>query len=180
MSRIGKLPIQLPEKVTVDISEDNVVTVKGPKGELSKPFVRQMAISVKDNILTVERPDEQKTNRALHGLSRALLANMIEGVSNGFVKKLEIIGVGYKAELKGKKLLLNLGYSHPIVFSAPDNITMNVPGPNEIQVSGIDKELVGLVAAKIRSFRKPEPYKGKGIRYSGEYVRRKAGKAAGK
>jgi large subunit ribosomal protein L6 len=180
VSRIGKLPIQIPEKVTVDIQNDNTVTVKGPKGELSRQFAAQMKISIEDNIVKIERPDEQKVNLALHGLTRALLANMVEGVSNGFSRKLGIVGVGFKAELKGRKLQLNLGFSHPIIVGVPENITFQVPSPNEIEISGIDKELVGLVAAKIRSFKKPEPYKGKGIRYAGEHVRRKAGKTAGK
>lgn len=179
MSRIGKLPIQIPEKVTVDIQDNNIVTVKGPKGELTRQFTAQMKISLDDNTVKIERPDDLKANLALHGLTRALLANMVEGVSTGFSKKLEIVGIGFKAEIKGRKLVLNLGYSHPIIVGVPDNIKFNVPGPNEIEISGIDKELVGLVAAKIRSFKKPEPYKGKGIRYAGEYVRRKAGKTAG-
>ena len=179
MSRIGKLPIQIPEKVAVDLQDNNTVTVKGSKGELTRQFTAQMKISIDDNTVKIERPNDEKANLALHGLSRALLANMVEGVSAGFSKKLEIVGVGFKAELKGKKLVLNLGYSHPIIVGVPENIKFNVPGPNEIEISGIDKELVGLVAAKIRSFKKPEPYKGKGIRYAGEYVRRKAGKTAG-
>ena len=179
MSRIGKLPIQIPEKVTVDLQDNNTVTVKGPKGELTRQFTAQMKISLDDNTVKIERPDDLKANLALHGLTRALLANMVEGVSTGFSKKLEIVGIGFKAEIKGRKLVLNLGYSHPIIVGVPDNIKFNVPGPNEIEISGIDKELVGLVAAKIRSFKKPEPYKGKGIRYAGEYVRRKAGKTAG-
>jgi len=179
VSRIGKLPIQIPEKVTVDIQDNNIVTVKGPKGELTRQFTAQMKISLDDNTVKIERPDDLKANLALHGLTRALLANMVEGVSTGFSKKLEIVGIGFKAEIKGRKLVLNLGYSHPIIVGVPDNIKFNVPGPNEIEISGIDKELVGLVAAKIRSFKKPEPYKGKGIRYAGEYVRRKAGKTAG-
>jgi large subunit ribosomal protein L6 len=179
VSRIGKLPVQIPEKVTVDIQDNNTVTVKGPKGELTRQFAAQMKIIQEDNTVKIERPDELKANIALHGLTRALLANMVEGVSNGFNKKLEIVGVGFKAEMKGKKLVLNIGYSHPIIVGVPENISFNVPGPNEIEVSGLDKELVGLVAAKIRSFKKPEPYKGKGIRYAGEYIRRKAGKTAG-
>lgn len=179
MSRIGKLPIQISDKVTVNIADDHTVTVKGPKGELSKKFVAQMNIALEDNSIVITRPDDQKANRALHGLTRALLANMITGVVDGFSKKLEIIGVGYKAEAKGKKVVLNLGYAHPIILSVPENIIIATPSPTEIVVSGIDKEAVGLVAAKIRSFRKPEPYKGKGIRYAGEFVRRKAGKTVG-
>ncbi|HHJ52967.1 MAG TPA: 50S ribosomal protein L6 [Caldithrix abyssi] len=180
MSRIGRLPVVIPDKVTVELAEDNTLTVKGPKGELSKTFAPQMEIKIEDNQIVVNRPDDSKANRALHGLTRALIANMVTGVSQGFTRKLEIIGIGYKAEMKGKKLVLSLGYSHPIVVSVPDQISIKTNSPTEIEVSGIDKELVGMVAAKIRSFRKPEPYKGKGVRYAGEYVRRKAGKAAGK
>ncbi len=179
MSRIGKLPINLPENVTIDVAEGNVMTVKGPKGELTQAFSDKVTIKVDGNIIQVERHDEQKSSRSIHGLTRALIANMVEGVTNGYTKKLEIVGVGFKAEMKGKKLLLTLGYSHPIILSVPDSITIATPSPTEITVSGIDKALVGLVAAKIRSFRKPEPYKGKGIKYAGEQIRRKAGKAAG-
>ena len=180
MSRIGKLPIKITDNVTVDIADDHTVTVKGPKGELVKKFAPQIDIKIEDGSIVVNRPDDQKSNRALHGLTRALLANMITGVVEGFSRKLEIIGVGYKAEMKGRKLVLNLGFAHPIILGVPQNITITTPAPTEIVVQGIDKELVGLVAAKIRSFRKPEPYKGKGIRYAGEYVRRKAGKTVGK
>ncbi len=180
MSRIGKLPVPIPEKVSVELQENNFMVVKGPKGELKRQLHPAMNIEVKENEVLVTRPDDSKFNRSLHGLTRQLIANMIEGVSNGFSKKLQIIGVGYRAEMKGKKLVLALGYSHPIVFSAPEVIKIETPSPTEIVISGINKELVGLVAAKIRSFRKPEPYKGKGIRYEGEYVRHKAGKAAGK
>ncbi len=180
MSRIGKLPVPIPANVTVDLQENNFMVVKGPKGQLQRQLHPKMKIEIKDNQVVVNRPDDSKFSRSLHGLTRQLVANMIEGVSNGFSKKLQIIGVGYRAEMKGKKLVLSLGYSHPIIFGAPDSIKITTPSPTEIVVSGIDKELVGLVAAKIRSFRKPEPYKGKGIRYENEYVRRKAGKAAGK
>jgi len=180
VSRIGKLPIVIPEKVEINIGEDNTVAVKGPKGELTRRLSDRVNVRIEDNQLIIERQSDLKADRALHGLTRALLANMVEGVMNGFSKKLQIIGIGYKAEMKGKRLTLHLGYSHPIVVSCPDNITLSAPTPNEVIVSGIDKELVGLVAAKIRSFRKPEPYKGKGIRYENEYVRRKAGKTAGK
>ncbi len=180
MSRIGKLPVPIPEKVTVELNEDNLMIVKGPKGELKRQLHPAMNIEVKEKEIVVTRPDDSKFNRSLHGLTRQLIANMVDGVSKGFSKKLQIIGVGYRAEMKGKKLVLTIGYSHPIVFSVPDIIKLETPSPTEIVVSGIDKELVGLVAAKIRSFRKPEPYKGKGIRYEGEYVRHKAGKAAGK
>ncbi len=180
MSRIGKLPVPIPENVTVDLQDNNFMSVKGPKGTLQRQLHPKMNIEIKDNQVVVKRPDDSKFSRSLHGLTRQLIANMIEGVSKGFTKKLQVIGVGYRAEMKGKKLLLNVGFSHPIVFTAPDSITISTPSPTEILVSGIDKELVGLIAAKIRSFRKPEPYKGKGIRYENEYVRRKAGKAAGK
>ncbi len=180
MSRIGKLPVPIPEKVTVDLQENNYMVVKGPKGQLERQLHPKINIEVKDGQVVVTRNDDSKFSRSLHGLTRQLIANMIEGVSKGFSKKLQIIGVGYRAEMKGKKLILTIGYSHPIVFSAPDSITISTPSQTEIVISGIDKELVGLIAAKIRSFRKPEPYKGKGIRYENEYVRRKAGKAAGK
>jgi len=180
VSRIGKLPVPIPENVTVDLQENNYMVVKGPKGQLQRQLHSRMTIEIEDNQVVVKRPDDSKFSRSLHGLTRQLIANMIEGVAKGFTKKLQIIGVGYRAEMKGKKLVLTLGYSHPIVFSAPDSISITTPSPTEILVSGIDKELVGLIAAKIRSFRKPEPYKGKGIRYENEYVRRKAGKAAGK
>ena len=175
MSRIGKLPISIPEKVEVNL-KDNHLTCKGPKGELSRQLNPQMEIKVENNEIIVNRPSESKDHRSLHGLTRSLIANMVEGVSAGFTRKLEIIGVGYKAEMKGKNLVLTLGYSHPIVMSFPETVQTTVPNPNEIVVEGADKELVGMIAAKIRSFRKPEPYKGKGVRYSGEYVRRKAGK----
>ncbi len=175
MSRIGKLPISIPEKVEVNL-KDNHLTCKGPKGELSRHLNPQMEIKVENNEIIVNRPSESKDHRSLHGLTRSLIANMVEGVSTGFSRKLEIIGVGYKAEMKGNNLVLSLGYSHPIVMSFPETVKTTVPNPNEIVVEGADKELVGMIAAKIRSFRKPEPYKGKGVRYSGEYVRRKAGK----
>lgn len=179
MSRIGKLPIPITEKINIQISGDNTVTVKGPKGELQKQFSNRIKINVEGNEVQVARLSDDKVDRSLHGLSRALLANMITGVTDGFVKKLEIVGVGYKAEMRGKKLLLNVGYSHPIIFGVQDEIKLETPSNTEILVSGINKEMVGAVCAKIRSFRKPEPYKGKGIKYAGEYIRRKAGKAAG-
>jgi large subunit ribosomal protein L6 len=179
VSRIGKLPIPISENVNIQISDDNTVTVKGPKGELKQKFSDRIKIKVDAGEITINRQSDEKVDRSLHGLSRALLANMVTGVTEGFIKKLEIVGVGYKAEMKGKKLLLNLGYSHPIIFGVQDQIKLETPTPTEILVSGIDKELVGAVSAKIRSFRKPEPYKGKGIKYAGEYIRRKAGKAAG-
>lgn len=179
MSRIGKLPIPIANNVNVQISDDNHITVRGPKGELTQQFSNRIKIKVNDNEIMITRQSEDKVDRSLHGLSRALLANMVTGVTEGFTKKLEIVGVGYKAEMRGKKLVLNVGYSHPIVFGVQDEIKLETPSPTEIIVSGINKEMVGAVSAKIRSFRKPEPYKGKGIKYAGEYIRRKAGKTAG-
>jgi len=175
LSRIGKLPISIPDKVEINL-KDNSLTCKGPKGELSRHLSPEMEIKVENNQIIVNRPSDSKQHRSLHGLTRSLIANMVKGVSAGFSRKLEIIGVGYKAEMKGKNLMLSLGYSHSIVMNFPDTVQASAPNPNEIVVDGADKELVGMIAAKIRSFRKPEPYKGKGIRYSGEYVRRKAGK----
>ena len=179
MSRIGKLPISIPTGVTVTL-KDNVVTVKGPKGELSRDLHPDMNITVEGNVITVTRPSEQKEHRALHGLTRALVTNMVTGVSEGFTKTLEINGVGYRAAKQGNKLALTLGFSHPVEMEAPAGITIEVPAPNKIVVSGADKEVVGAVAADIRKWIKPEPYKGKGIRYEGEVVRRKAGKAGAK
>ena len=175
MSRIGKLPIKIPEKVEIRIEQDQIFC-KGPKGELNRRVHPEMAVKVENGEILVNRPGESQQHRALHGLTRSLIANMVQGVSDGFLQKLEIVGVGYRAEMKGKNLNLIIGYSHPIVMHFPDGITASCPTPNEIVLEGIDKELLGRTAAKIRSFRKPEPYKGKGIRYSGEYVRRKAGK----
>jgi large subunit ribosomal protein L6 len=175
LSRIGKLPIEIPEKVEVKL-EKNVFSCKGPKGEISKTMHKDMLFSIKENHIQVNRPSESKFHRALHGLTRSLVANMVQGVAQGYQKKLEVVGVGYRAEMKGKNLLLNVGFSHSILMRVPDTIQISCPVPNEILVEGVDKELVGLIAAKIRSFRKPEPYKGKGIRYSGEYVRQKTGK----
>jgi large subunit ribosomal protein L6 len=175
LSRIGKLPITIPDKVEVNL-KNNHLTCKGPNGELRRVLHSDMKLKIEDTQVIIERPSDSKEHRSLHGLTRSLVANMIEGVSTGFTKKLEIVGVGYKAEMKGGNLVLSLGYSHPIVMSFPESIDASVPNPNEILVQGADKELVGMIAAKIRSFRKPEPYKGKGVRYSGEYVRRKAGK----
>jgi large subunit ribosomal protein L6 len=177
MSRVGKQPIVLPEKVEVDI-RGSKVTVKGPKGDLHRSFHPDMEIKLQDGILLVERPTDQRGHRALHGLTRALLANMVQGVSEGYSKVLEIVGTGYRAELQGEDLVLYLGYSHPIDFPAPAGISFEVPrGGRAVTVQGIDKELVGEIAARIRRKRPPEPYKGKGVRYQGEYVRRKAGKA---
>jgi large subunit ribosomal protein L6 len=177
MSRIGKKPIELPEKVEVDI-RGSEVTVKGPKGTLQRPMSPDMRIKVEDGVLTVERPTDHRNHRSLHGLTRALLANMVQGVSEGFSKTLEIVGTGYRAEMQGETLILYLGYSHPIEFPPPDGISFEVPrGGRMVTVQGYDKELVGEIAARIRRQRPPEPYKGKGVRYEGEYVRRKAGKA---
>ena len=177
MSRVGKQPITIPDAVTLDV-KDNVVTAKGPKGELSVAINKAMKVTLKDGIFTVERPSESKEHRSLHGLYRTLVSNIVEGVTNGFEKRLEIIGVGYRAEMKGKNLLLSLGFSHDILFRPSDNIELTTDGNTKIIVRGIDKAFVGQIAAKIRSFRPPEPYKGKGVRYAGEQVRRKAGKTA--
>ena len=177
MSRIGLKPIEIPEGVEVKI-DNNTVHVKGPKGELSRTFSEKMKINVDDKVVTVEREDDDKESRALHGTTRSLINNMVEGVSKGFQKELEIIGVGYRAQKQGNKLVVNAGYSHPVEIEQEENIEFEVPKNTEIIVKGIDKERVGAVAAKIRAIRKPEPYKGKGIRYKGEYVRRKEGKTA--
>ncbi len=177
MSRIGKAPIPVPPNVEVTIRGSDV-TVKGPRGELARTFHRDMSVRLEDNQLIVIRPTEHRLHRSLHGLSRALLANMVHGVTEGFQKKLEINGVGYRAQLEGETLVLNVGYSHLVQIVPPPGITISVEkGYRNITVEGVDKELVGRVAAQIRAVRKPEPYKGKGIRYVGEYVRRKAGKA---
>ncbi len=178
MSRIGKKPINIKD-VEVKIDGQNV-TVKGKLGELQMEVHPNITVKVEGDEIIVTRPNDAKQNRALHGLTRALIANMVKGVTEGYKKTLKIIGVGYRAELKGKGLLLNVGYSHPIYFIPPEEIKVEVPAPDQVVISGIDKELVGNVAAKIRSFRKPEPYKGKGIRYIDEVIIRKAGKAAGK
>lgn len=177
MSRVGRQPITIPEGVQVTVDDKNIVTVKGPKGELKQDINPDIIININDNILTVERPSDNKNHRALHGLSRALIANMIEGVTKGYEKKLEIVGVGYRAAKQGKKLNLTLGFSHPVEMEDPEGITTETPSQTEIIVKGIDKQLVGNYAAKIRDLRPPEPYKGKGIRYAGEYIRRKEGKA---
>jgi large subunit ribosomal protein L6 len=177
MSRIGKKPVEIPDKVKVELAGTDI-TVTGPKGVLSRTLHPEMKVTLDKNVLTVERPSDSKFHRSLHGLTRQLVANMVEGVSEGFTRKLQIVGVGYRAEKVGKHLKLLVGYSHPIIVKAPEGVTFELPEPVKITVSGINKELVGMVAAKIRSFRRPEPYKGKGIRYEGEYVRRKAGKTA--
>jgi large subunit ribosomal protein L6 len=176
MSRIGRLPIPVPSGVDVTI-DGRQVTVKGPKGTLSRALHPDMTLSREDGTLVVTRPTEQKTHKQLHGLTRTLVNNMVVGVTDGYRKGLEITGVGYRAALNGKKLTLNLGYSHPIEIDPPEGITFEVENPTRLAVVGIDKELVGQIAAKVRATRKPEPYKGKGVRYSGEYIRRKAGKA---
>ena len=177
MSRIGKIPVTIPAGVEVKIDEDNLVTVKGPKGELSEKISPLITVNIDDGVLTVTRSNDQKESRSLHGLSRSLIGNMVTGVSEGFERKLEIVGVGYKADKQGKKLVLNLGYSHPIEMQDPEGITTETPSATEILVKGINKAVVGNYAAIIRAWRPPEPYKGKGIRYSGEKVRRKEGKA---
>lgn len=177
MSRVGRKPIPIVKGVTVT-QQNGTVVVKGPKGELRAAIHPTIAVEVKDNEVVVTRKSDEKEAKALHGLWRALMQNMINGVTTGYSKKLEIVGVGYRAEMKGKKLQLQLGYSHPIVFGAPEEVKIETPTQTNIIVSGIDKQLVGLVAAKIRSFKPPEPYKGKGIKYENEYIRRKAGKAA--
>ncbi len=177
MSRIGKKPIDIPEKVKVEVSGADV-TVTGPKGVLNRTLHPQMKVIIEKDVISVERPSDSKFHKSLHGLTRQLVANMVEGVNTGFSKVLEIVGVGYRAEMVGKSLRLSVGYSHPIIVKAPEGISFELPEPIKIKVLGTDKELVGMVAAKIRSFRPPEPYKGKGIRYQGEYVRRKAGKTA--
>ncbi|MDU2065015.1 MAG: 50S ribosomal protein L6 [Sporomusaceae bacterium] len=179
MSRIGRMPITIPSGVTVKM-EGNVVSVKGPKGELTRTFHPDMALKMEENTIIVERPSDNKTHRSLHGLTRTLLNNMVVGVTAGFTKTLEIAGVGYRAAKAGNKLNLTLGFSHPVAVEPPAGITIDVPAPNKIIVSGIDKEVVGAIAANIRSFREPEPYKGKGIKYEGERIRRKIGKAGGK
>ena len=176
MSRIGRLPIPVPSGVDVTI-DGRQVTVKGPKGTLSRALHPDMTISREDGTLVVTRPTEQKTHKQLHGLTRTLVNNMVVGVTDGYRKGLEITGVGYRAALSGKKLQLNLGYSHQIEIDPPEGITFEVENPTRLAVVGIDKELVGQIAAQVRSTRKPEPYKGKGVRYAGEYIRRKAGKA---
>jgi large subunit ribosomal protein L6 len=179
MSRIGKKAIPLPKGVTVTV-EGNVVKVKGPKGELQRTVHPELSIKLENNELTVSRPSEETRHKALHGLTRTLVANMVEGTSTGFRKTLELVGVGYKAEARPYGLQLALGYSHPIEYKAPKGIKLTAPVPTQILIDGADKEMVGQVAAEIRSFRKPEPYKGKGIKYQGEQIRRKAGKAGGK
>lgn len=180
MSRIGKLPITVPAGVDVKVGNDNEVTVKGPKGTLSRKLHSDMIIKVDGGVITVERPSEEKNHKALHGLTRTLINNMVVGVTDGFTKELEINGVGYRAQMQGKKLVLTLGYSHPVEYEAMEGVTLEVPAPNKILVKGANKEDVGATAAKIREYRLPEPYKGKGIKYIDEVIRRKEGKTGGK
>jgi large subunit ribosomal protein L6 len=177
MSRIGIKPITVPAGVDVTIADGNVVTVKGPKGTLTKSFNKDMIIKLENGVITVERPSEDKKHKSLHGLTRTLISNMVTGVTEGYSKTLEIVGVGYRAQKQGKNVNLNLGFSHPVVVSETDSIKLDVPQPNTIVVSGIDKHEVGQFACEIREKRPPEPYKGKGIRYAGEYIIRKEGKA---
>jgi large subunit ribosomal protein L6 len=184
MSRVGKKPVTIPAGVTVTVNADNVVTVKGPKGELKENIDRDIKVEVKDGQVEITRPTDQIRHRAMHGLYRALIANLVKGVTEGYKKNLELVGVGYKASNQGNLLDLSLGYSHNIIFEVPKELklaTAQEKGQNPtISLEGIDKQLLGQVAAKIRGLRKPEPYKGKGVKYVGEYIRRKAGKAAGK
>lgn len=179
MSRIGRMPIEIPKGVEVKV-ENNLVTVKGQKGTLAKQMHKDMIIEVEDGKILVKRPSDEKLHKALHGLTRSLINNMIEGVTKGYEKALEINGVGYRAQKQGKKLILTLGYSHPVEMEEPAGITVEVPAPNKIVVKGIDKQAVGEFAAKIRSKKEPEPYKGKGIKYETEVIRRKEGKTGGK
>lgn len=179
MSRIGKLPVTIPDGVQVTL-QDNVLTVKGPKGELQRELHNEMEIVVEDNTLKVVRPSDSNKHKALHGLTRTLVNNMVEGVTKGYQKNLELVGVGYRAQLQGKKLVLQVGYSHPVEFEPGIDMAIEVPAPNKIVVKGINKEEVGMLAANIRAVREPEPYKGKGIRYEGERIKLKAGKAGAK
>lgn len=180
MSRIGRLPIEVPKGVDIKIDENNNVTVKGQKGTLTKSFHKDMIIKLEGSTVTVQRPSEDKLHKSLHGLTRTLLNNMVEGVTKGYEKGLDINGVGYRAQKQGKKLILTLGYSHPVEMEEPAGLTIDVPTQNKIIVKGIDKQAVGEFAAKIRGKREPEPYKGKGIKYETEIIRRKEGKTGGK
>jgi large subunit ribosomal protein L6 len=184
MSRIGKAPITLPAKVELSVSKGNLVTVKGPKGSLSQQVHPDLEVALEEGIITVSRPTDQKRHREMHGLYRALIANMVEGVTNGFSVKMELVGVGYRASNTGNILDMTLGYSHPVMFMIPGEVTLETKmekgQPPVVILSSIDKQLLGQVAARIRKYRKPEPYKGKGIRFAGEEIRRKAGKTSGK
>lgn len=180
MSRIGKMPIEIPKGVDVTLSNDNVITVKGAKGTLTQAIDKQIKIEIKDNVITLSRSNDDKNVRALHGLSRSLINNMVHGVTNGFSKELEINGVGYRAAKQGKKLVMNLGFSHQVEMEETDGISIEVPAPNKIIISGIDKQKVGQFAANVREKRPPEPYKGKGIKYATEVIKRKEGKTGGK
>ncbi len=180
MSRIGKAPVAVPNGVTVTLKDGNVISVKGPKGELTRSLPSAMTVKQESGTVTVTRPSDEDQHKALHGLTRTLIANMVEGVTKGFSKNLELVGVGYKAEKRPYGLQLSLGFSHPIEYRAPQGITLTAPVPTQIVVEGANKEVVGQVAAEIRSLRPPEPYKGKGVKYAGEQIRRKAGKAGGK
>ena len=180
MSRIGKKPVNIPANVTVTVAEGNVVTVKGPKGTLTQNMHPDMIIKMEGNVLTVERPDEEHLHKSLHGLTRTLINNMVEGVEKGYSKELDVNGVGYRVEKKGNQLVMRLGFSHEVIMEETDGITVEVPNPNKIIVHGIDKQAVGQFAAEVRGKRPPEPYKGKGIKYSTEVIRRKVGKTGGK
>ncbi len=180
MSRIGKKPVIIPANVTVSVAEGNVVTVKGPKGELTRAFHQDMILNLEGNILTVARPDEEHLHKSLHGLTRTLISNMVEGVSKGYSKELEVNGVGYRCEKKGTQLVMRLGFSHEVFVDEIPGITIDVPSPNKIIINGIDKQVVGQFAAEVRGKRPPEPYKGKGIKYTTEVIRRKVGKTGGK
>ena len=180
MSRIGRMPITVPAGVSVEVAAGNVVTVKGPKGELKRALCSEMNINQEGNVITVTRPSDAKEHRSLHGLTRTLLSNMIVGVTDGYKKELEVNGVGYRVAKEGTNLVMNLGYSHQVIIPEIEGITIEVPAPNKISISGIDKQAVGQFAAEVREKRPPEPYKGKGIRYAGEVVRRKEGKTGGK
>lgn len=180
MSRIGIKPVDLPAGVEVKVDANNAVTVKGPKGELTEQISKLLKVEVKDGVVTVSRSSDTKAHKEQHGLARTLIDNMVVGVTNGYEKKLELVGVGYKAEKKGKTLVLNLGFSHPVELEDPEGITTEAPSATEVVVKGIDKAVVGNYAANIRAWRKPEPYKGKGIRYAGEHIRRKEGKTGAK
>ena len=176
MSRIGKMPISIPNGVDVTLGEGNLVTVKGPKGTLSQKLSEKMTITSDNGVITITRPNDEKENRALHGLTRTLLNNMVVGVTEGYKKELDVNGVGYRVAKEGKKLTMNIGYSHPVVMEEIDGITIDVPSPNKIIIGGIDKQKVGQFAAEVRGKRPPEPYKGKGIKYTDEVIRRKEGK----